>query len=314
MRRRIAGSANNSTLTASYAAFFVAVVALLVLLAAPTRAQDSSQDEYDPATGGRAQTDDQDLKFAPGIEVQTTSRADQAAGAGGPLVGTRVDARSTDDNDRFVEIIRIPGPTCRAEEGASFDLRDENGTLATFTDRDGSNNRFENVQIKETRAGLRVTSDGPDNDIKPVNERGGDGDLATGGLRVAASTGITCRNNGNVGSASGNGEDEAPENGAAVAAADEGGEAAENLLALDCDDLLERLRDREEGQYADRGFATSAVEARIDECREQEVIDETDTDENLPDTGGLPLLGIAVLGLASVVAGASVIRGAGRRE
>ena len=47
-------------------------------------------------------------------------------------------------------------------------------------------------------------------------------------------------------------------------------------------------------------------------CLEGEIIKGTAADEDLPDTGGLPLLALAVLGVVSAAAGLSVIRG-GRR-
>jgi hypothetical protein len=47
-------------------------------------------------------------------------------------------------------------------------------------------------------------------------------------------------------------------------------------------------------------------------CLEKEIVQGTAADEDLPDTGGLPLLAVAVLGFVSAAAGLSVIRG-GRR-
>ena len=111
----------------------------------------------------------------------------------GPLAGTRVITRSTDE-DQKIEVIVIPGPDCIASKGASFVLQDEDGTQADFIDND-------NVQIGEIRRGLKVVSndDGQDANIVPLNERGGrDGGepaLDTGGLVIVTSTGIRCGGN-----------------------------------------------------------------------------------------------------------------------
>ena len=44
-------------------------------------------------------------------------------------------------------------------------------------------------------------------------------------------------------------------------------------------------------------------------CLEEEVVEGTVADEDLPDTGGLSLLALAVVGVVSAAAGLSVIRG-----
>ena len=86
-----------------------------------------------------------------------------------------------------MEVITIPRPECTAEESASFVLQDEDGTQADFIDGD-------NVRIAEVREGLRVTSSaaGRGADIVPLNERGGDDVLDTGGLVIVTSTGVEC--------------------------------------------------------------------------------------------------------------------------
>jgi hypothetical protein len=137
-----------------------------------------------------AQTENGTLKFEEG--TQATGQQAREDDPAGPLSGTEVTARST-DNDRFVERILIPRPDCELVRGetTSFVLEDENGTQADFIED-------ENIQIRETRDGLLVTSD-PDNpgamepnNIVPLNERGGDDVLATGGLTVVTSTDIRC--------------------------------------------------------------------------------------------------------------------------
>ena len=147
-------------------------------------AQETTAQSADGAAAeDGVETPRQPLVFAEGEEV---AGAQAAAPQPGPLAGTRVETLST-DADREVEVITIPGPGCTAEEGASFVLQDEDGTQADFIDGD-------NVRITEVREGLGVTSNpaGPDADIVPLNERGGDDVLDTGGLVIVTSTDIEC--------------------------------------------------------------------------------------------------------------------------
>ena len=77
--------------------------------------------------------------------------------------------------------------------------------------------------------------------------------------------------------------------------------------------MLFRGGSSSEQQYEDAAaFADSGVRAQIEVCLEEEIVEGTVADEDLPDTGGLPLLALAVVGVVSAAAGLSVIRG-GRR-
>jgi hypothetical protein len=141
--------------------------------------------------GGAAETQvgapQQPLVFAEDEQMDEAQAEAQAeAQPSGPLAGTGVGTLSTDP-DREVEIITIPRTDCTFEEGASFVLQDEDGTQADFIDND-------NVQISAVPEGLRVVSSaaGEEADIVPLNERGGDGVLDTGGLAIATSAGIEC--------------------------------------------------------------------------------------------------------------------------
>lgn len=157
-------------------------------------------------------------------------RAGRAA-VGGPLVGTPVETLSTEDDgdEDFVEIILIRRPDCVAEEGASFLLEDEDGTQATFID---NRNRIDadddlgdpvNVQVRETGVGFRVKSDRPGNDIVPINERGSDRELDTGGLKIATSTGIVCEQEEEPEEEEpGNGEGQDEESGSVLSGAENG--------------------------------------------------------------------------------------------
>jgi hypothetical protein len=91
-------------------------------------------------------------------------------------------------------VFNIAGPTCTIKQGASLVLEDEDGTQADFIDG-------VNVQITETRTGLRLTSArstdlADDDDIEPLNPRGGDDAFDNGGLTVVTSTDITCEDDG----------------------------------------------------------------------------------------------------------------------
>ena len=132
---------------------------------------------------GAQETGDDPLVFAEG---EKSDQAQVNAQQPGPLSGTRVETLST-DSDLEVEIITIPRTNCTFEEGASFILEDEDGTQADFIDD-------VNVQISEVDGMLEVVSSDTTQDanIVPLNERGGDDVLDTGGLVIVTSTDIEC--------------------------------------------------------------------------------------------------------------------------
>lgn len=136
------------------------------------------------AADNRSDSSRQSVVFAEGehaAQADTRAEVDQP----GPLAGTEVGTLST-DSDPFIEVVSIPRPDCNAREGASFVLQDEDGTQADFIDE-------ENVQIDEARQGLKVVSVGVrDADIVPLNVRGGDDVLDSGGLVIVTSTDIRC--------------------------------------------------------------------------------------------------------------------------
>ncbi len=91
---------------------------------------------------------------------------------------------------------------------------------------------------------------------------------------------------------------------------------ADDVVTLECEELLERFREDDSVsssvQYGDDDaiFGDESVRERVEVCLREEVITETiKGKKGLPDTGGPPLVGLAVLGLASLLVGASVIRG-----
>jgi hypothetical protein len=122
--------------------------------------------------------------------------------------------------------------------------------------------------------------------------------------RVASSTGVACgRNDDGNNTASGD-ENQAGNT-----------KNNEDLEDLSCEELLVLFRGGSSSgqQYEDAAvFADSGVRAQVEVCLEREIVEGTAADEDLPDTGGLSLLAVAVLGVVSAAAGLSVIRG-GRR-
>ena len=107
--------------------------------------------------------------------------------------------------------------------------------------------------------------------------------------------------------------DDGGDGGAANAGGGENGQ--DDLEDLSCDELLVLFRGESSSgqQYGDAAvFAGSRVRAQVEVCLEREIVQGTAADEDLPDTGGLSLLALAVLGFVSAAAGLSVIRG-GRR-
>jgi hypothetical protein len=142
-----------------------------------------AQETTDENAGGAATDTQQPQVFAEG-EQSAQAQADTQQP--GPLAGTEVETLSTAP-DPVVETIRIPRTDCTFEQRASFVLQDDDGTQADFIDN-------VNVKIKVVDGGLEVVSNDPgrDGDIVPLNERGGDKVLDTGGLVIVTSTGIGC--------------------------------------------------------------------------------------------------------------------------
>ena len=159
----------------------VAVAAFMfAYVFAPTAAAQDSKDEDEV---GAATDSQQPQVFAEGEQAaQVQAYADQP----GPLAGTVVETRST-GQDLEVETIIIPRTDCTFEQGASFVLQDDDGTQADFIDN-------VNVKIKSINGRLEAVSNNPGgrNDIRPLNERGGDRVLDTGGLVIVTSTSIGC--------------------------------------------------------------------------------------------------------------------------
>lgn len=267
------------------------MVCLMLFRVVPVQAQETASDtQYTPADDSRRQTE---TKAQPNSKENKPQVA--AAQTGGALADRAAQIiESADDSDgTTANRVVVGNVNCDVGDGATITIRDADGTEITLTDGG-------NVDIEQGQGRIVIMGNGGDQNFRGVNISGGDfgpSDSTEMGT-VVRSTGITC----------GRADSDKGDNG------DKGRvKAVDNLLDLNCQELLQRSRDNIVGQYGNP-FTNAAVEARIEVCLEQEVIDDTDTGDDLPDTGGLPLVGLVVLGIASIAAGASVIRGVGRGE
>ena len=94
------------------------------------------------------------------------------------------------------------------------------------------------------------------------------------------------------------------------------GEDANREGSFRCDSFLRVVRDENgalRGQYRDGVGDDEMIVQRFERCLEGDVLRNTIPNRLLPDTGGTSLLGLAALGLASMVAGASVLAAVTRR-
>ncbi len=94
------------------------------------------------------------------------------------------------------------------------------------------------------------------------------------------------------------------------------GEDANREGSFRCDSFLRVVRDENgalRGQYRDGRGDDELIVQRFEQCLEGDVLRNTIPNRLLPDTGGAPLLGLAAIGLASLVAGASVLVAVTRR-
>ena len=94
------------------------------------------------------------------------------------------------------------------------------------------------------------------------------------------------------------------------------GEDANREGSFRCDSFLREVRDENgalRGQYRDGRGDDELIVQRFERCLEGDVLRNTIPNRLLPDTGGASLLGLATIGLASLVAGASVLGAVTRR-
>jgi hypothetical protein len=276
----------------------------------------------------------QGLVFAEGKQ----SDGVQVAAESGALRGEEVETRST-DNDRRIEVIRVPFPNdCKMTKNkVSFVLEDDDGTQADFIEGN-------NVRVNRDGDVLKLTSNSStNNDIVPLNERGGDRQLDNGGLTVATSTGIECASDNDGGNDGGDGGGDGGDGGDGdgnptnptnpvtpaqdtttptttsdlnTASPAETTAADANALNADvnrpdaenfrCDLFLRVVRD-DRGALRDQYQGDELIVQRFEQCLSEEVLADTFPDRDLPFTGGMSLLFLAAIGLAAIVAGVSVL-------
>ncbi len=244
-----------------------------------TKGNDDSSDKPEQSVQESAQRADPNQA---GEEQQAATRAT------GSLQGT--DAFIVESADMTVGRIEISRADCDIGKGATVTVRDGSGNKAMFINGVARGDEitatikaFQNQVIVNGIAneGLDANFGSPENDRNAT---------------VTSTTGITCDRDDD-----GDGDDAT---------------TAEELRALSCEELLVLFRAGSSSsvQYGDAvALADADVRARIEVCLEQEVIEGTAADEDLPDTGGVSLLGLAVLGVVSAAASLSVIRGGRRR-
>ncbi len=312
MRRTILVPATvAAALRARHTLVAMALVALLVLaLAAPVAAQEettvrttngtqivtedkgASGNQEELVQGGERQTED------PAVEAG--AQADERA-AGTPQGADALIIK--DDSDGAVDRIEIDAADCVVEEkSATVTVNDEEGNPETFTNAPDDGVRdaddVEATIVPETDQVIVGVAD----DANPDPAFGPDDADEEG--RVASSTGVACGRDDDGNNAAGGDENQAGST-----------ENSEDLEDLSCEELLVLFRGGSSSgqQYEDAAvFADSGVRAQIEVCLEEEIVEGTAADGDLPDTGGLSLLAVAVLGVVSAAAGLSVIRG-GRR-
>ncbi len=274
-----------------FAVCLAALLALALTLAAPVAAQEeeTTKQEQTVARDKNASGKQEQAVQGSGQEAEDGAQADDEQAAD-PLKGLTANI-----NADSIGPIAVAGCEAVAGETASITVADEGGTAQEdFTEDEATAFQF-------GQQGITIASEGGGTDFL------GDLDAATGDTgEVVRSEGIVCDDSGG-----GQRADDAN------AAADDENTAktADKLASLSCDELLVLFRAESSSgqQYEDATvFADSDVRAQVEVCLEEEIIKGTAADEDLPDTGGLSLLALAVLGVVSAAAGLSVIRG-GRR-
>ncbi len=276
----------------------ISLAALLVLawaLAPPAAAQEETTalatEETTAASEGKEASRKQEQAVQAGGQQAAARATESLQGA-----EARIIEDQSDDDDELVDRIEIDAAGCEVEEkGAAVTVDDEDGEPETFTNApDTSVTNADEVEATVELVRDQVVIEVPD-DANLDSGFGAKDTEETG--TVSAVTGITCGRDAGEGTEDADNENDAND--------------TDDLQNLSCAELLVLFRS--EGQYDDAsGFADSDVRAQVEVCLEEEILQGTAADEELPDTGGLSLTALAVLGVVSAGAGLAVIRG-GRR-
>jgi len=89
-------------------------------------------------------------------------------------------------------------------------------------------------------------------------------------------------------------------------------DGASDADAFRCEFFLRSVSD-ERGALKDQYDDDELIVQRFEQCVSGDVLVDTIPDRKLPFTGGMPLLGLAAIGLVSMIAGAAVLRAVMRR-
>ena len=280
MRRILVPTTVAVALRARHMLVAMSLAALLVLaltLAAPVDAQDETTNKEQTVTEG---------KNASRKQEQSVRGGGQQAEEGGESATDPLEGQTADITADSIGPIAVAGCEAEAGETATITIADTEDADIEETFTDG-----EDVTFQFGQQGITIAAEGNGTDLTEGF------DAVTG--EVIDSEGIVCDD----------GEQRADGN-------NDGNNAnTDNLENLSCDELLVLFRGESSSgqQYGDAAvFADSEVRAQVEVCLEREIVKGTAADEDLPDTGGLPLPALAVLGVVSAAAGLSVIRG-GRR-
>jgi hypothetical protein len=312
-RKILVPTAVDAALRACHTLVAMTVAALLVLalaLSAPVAAQEETTSRTTNGTQTVTKdnvTSDKQEELVQGGEQQTKDSAEEADAQADKRAADTLQGADAliikDPSDGAVDRIEIDAADCVVEEkSAIVTVNDEEGNPETFTNAPDDGVRdADDVEATIVPEADQVIIDVAD-DANP-NPAFSPDDADEEG-RVASSTGVACgRNDDGNNTASGD-ENQAGNT-----------KNNEDLEDLSCEELLVLFRGGSSSgqQYEDAAvFADSGVRAQVEVCLEREIVEGTAADEDLPDTGGLSLLAVAVLGVVSAAAGLSVIRG-GRR-
>jgi hypothetical protein len=94
--------------------------------------------------------------------------------------------------------------------------------------------------------------------------------------------------------------------------ADSGADGARGADSFRCDFFLRQVSD-DRGALLGQYRGNELIVQRFEQCLSGDVLVDTIPNRNLPFTGGMPLLGLAALGLVALIAGAAVLRAVMRR-
>ena len=297
---RMVKSGPNGTLVAAFSA---TLLTLMLLLAMPAEAQDTvANDQYTDSEQVVQGSGQQSPADASGQDdSQATTRA-----ATDPAGETARVTEGTTDTDDIVDRIVVPLAGCEVASDASVVVADNDGTNVTLTNN-------QNVTITPDDDAVTIEGADAGGNLTDLAPAGGDNQFGTVSETVegelVSSEGITCGRDGEGGNDDNDGANAGNDNGDNARTADE-------LRDLGCEELLVLFRAGSSGvgQYGNvAALADADVQARIEVCLRREVVQGTASDGDLPNTGGVSLVGLAVLGLVSAAAGLSVIRGGRRR-